>query len=75
MNVWERYPKQGTASDWLPKSCPSLEFRMVYYRGDDWDAMTFKAWSLDHAKQRAHDLCPDGHRVKSVKHHWKFNKS
>ena len=48
---------------------------MVYYRGDDWDAMTFKAWSLDHAKQRAHDLCPDGHRVKSVKHHWKFNKS
>lgn len=70
MNVWERYPNKGTASDWLPQSTPSTEFRMVYYRGhdrDDWDDMTFKAWSLDHAKQRALDLCPDGHRVKSVK--------
>ena len=46
------------------------EFRMVYYRGfdrDDWDAVTFKAWSLDHAKQRALELVPDGHRIKSVK--------
>jgi len=70
MNVWERYPNKGTASDWLPQSTPSTEFRMVYYRGhdrDDWDAMTFKAWSIDHAKKRALDLCPDGHRVKSVK--------
>jgi len=62
---------------WLPKSCPSMEFRMVYYRGydrDDWDAIVFKAWSLDHAKQRALDLCPDGHCVKSVKAHFQLNK-
>ena len=57
-------------SDWLPKSVPTDEYRMVYYRGfdrDDWDAIVFKAWSLDHAKQRALDLVPDGHRIKSVK--------
>ena len=70
MNVGERYPKRGTTSDWLPKSTPDKEFRMVYYRGydrDDWDAVTFKAWSLDHAKQRALELVPDDHRIKSVK--------
>lgn len=71
MNVWERYPKFGTSmSDWMPKSCPSTEFRMIYYRGrdrDDWDDMTFKAWSLDHAKQRALDLVPDGWTIKSIK--------
>jgi len=70
MNVWERYPKRGTASDWMPKSCPSTEFRMVFFRGndrDDWDAITFKAWSLDHARQRSLDLVPDGWTIKSVK--------
>jgi len=43
---------------------------MVYHRGndrDDWFETTFKAWSLDHAKERAHELCPDGHSVWSVK--------
>lgn len=47
-----------------------MNFRMVYYRGfdrDDWDALTFKAWSLDHAKERALELVPNGHRIKSVK--------
>ena len=70
MNVWERYPKRGTARDWLPKSTRSKEFRMVYYYGfdrDDWDALTFKACSLDHARQRALELVPNGHKIKSVK--------
>jgi len=70
MNVWERYPKRGTMSDWLPKSVPTEEYRMVYYRGhdrDDWDAVTFKAWSIAHARQRALELVPDGHTIKSVK--------
>ena len=70
MNVWERYPKSGTTSDWLPKSTPDKEFRMVYYYGfdrDDWSALTFKAWSLDHAKERALELVPNGYRIKSVK--------
>ena len=70
MNIWERYPKRGTTSDWLPKSVPTDEYRMVYYYGfdrDDWNALTFKAWSLDHAKERALELVPDGHRIKSVK--------
>ena len=43
---------------------------MVFFRGndrDDWDAITFKAWSLDHARQRALDLVPDGWTIKSVK--------
>ena len=43
---------------------------MVYYRGydrDDWDALTFQAHSIDHARQMALDLLPDGHRIKSVK--------
>ena len=32
---------------------------MVYYYGfdrDDWDALTFKAWSADHAMERALEL-------------------
>ena len=70
MNVWERYPKRGTTSDWLPKSVPTDEYRVVYYRGydrDDWDAIVFKAWSIDQARQRAWDLVPDGWTIKSVK--------
>ncbi len=70
MNVWERYPERGTMSDWLPKSVPTDEYRMVFYYGfdrDDWDALTFKAHSIDHAKQRSLELVPDGHRIKSVK--------
>jgi|TARA_Y100000289_G_scaffold2951_1_gene2787 hypothetical protein len=70
MNVWERYPKRGTASDWLPKSVPTDEYRVVYYLGfdrDDWDDMHIKAWSLDHAKERARELVPDCYRIKSVK--------
>jgi len=42
---------------------------MVYYYGfdrDDWDALTFKAWSADHAKQRALELVPNGHNIKSI---------
>ena len=70
MNIWERYPKSGTMSDWLPKSVPTDEYRVIYYFGfdrDDWDEMYLKAWSLDHAKERARELVPDGYRVKSVK--------
>ena len=70
MNVWERYPKRGTTRDWFPKSVPTDEYRMVYYYGfdrDDWRALTFKAWSLDHAKERALELVPNGYRIKSVK--------
>jgi len=71
MNVWERYPKRGTMTDWTTKSVPTDEYRMTYYRGrdrDDWREMTFKAWSLDHALERATmDLCPDGWTVKVVK--------
>lgn len=47
-----------------------MTYRMVYYRGfdrDDWDAVTFEASSDKDAKRRALDLCPEGHRVKSVK--------
>ena len=70
MNIWDRYPSKGTSSERMPLSTPSKEYRMVYYFGhdrDDWDALTFKAWSLDHAKERALELVPDGHRIKSVK--------
>ena len=70
MNIWDKYPKTGTSSERMPKSVPTDEYRMVYYRGydrDDWFETTFKAWSLDHAKQRAYEIVPDGHRVKSVK--------
>jgi len=46
------------------------QYLMTYYRGrdrDDWREMTFKAWSLDHALNRATmDLCPDGWTVKIV---------
>ena len=70
MNVWERYPKRGTMTDWIPKSVPTDEYTMTYYRGrdrDDWREMTFKAWSLDHALERATmELCPDGWTVKIV---------
>ena len=47
-----------------------MNYRMVFYYGfdrDDWDALTFKAHSIEHARERALDLVPDGHRVKSVK--------
>ena len=70
MNIWELYPKRGTSNDWLPKSTPDKEFKMVYHYGndhDDWFETTFKAWSLDHAKQRAYEIVPDGHSVWSVK--------
>ena len=45
---------------------------MVYYYGfdrDDWDAITCKAWSLDHAKELVPgslELVPDGHKIQSM---------
>ena len=47
-----------------------MNYRMVFYYGfdrDDWDALTFKAHSIEHARERALDLVPDGHKIKSVK--------
>ena len=75
MNIWDRYPNTRSTSnrtyaERVSASCPSKEYRMVYYYGfdrDDWDALTFKAWSADHAKKRALELVPDGHHIKSVK--------
>jgi len=71
MNVWERYPKATWFENGeVPKAFPTDEYTMTYYRGrdrDDWKEMTFKAWSLDHALERATmDLCPDGWTVKIV---------
>lgn len=75
INIWDRYPNtrstsNRTLAEHVCPSCPSKEFRMVYYYGfdrDNWDALTFKAWSADHAMERALELVPDGHRIKSVK--------
>lgn len=70
MNIWDKYPTKGTSSERMPKSVPTDEFRMVYHYGndhDDWFETTFKAWSLDHAKQRAYEIVPDGYSVWSVK--------
>ena len=46
------------------------DYRVVFFRGydrDDWDALTFKAGSIEHARKRAWDLVPDGWTIKSVK--------
>ena len=75
INIWDKYPNTRSTSartyaERVCASCPSKEFRMVYYRGydrDDWDAIVYKAWSIDHARQRALELVPDGHTIKSVK--------
>lgn len=47
-----------------------MTYRMVFYRGfdrDDWDAVTFEAESLKHARKRAWELLPDGWTIKSIK--------
>ena len=74
-NIWDKYPNTRSTSartyaERVCASCPSKEYTMTYYRGrdrDDWRDLTFKAWSLDHALERATmELCPDGWTVKIV---------
>lgn len=50
MNIWERYPSNGTHYDWMKSKAKMHTFEYTYFRGrdrDDWGKGTIEAMTKE----------------------------
>jgi hypothetical protein len=69
MNIWERYPKQGTHYEWNLAKAKLHTFEYTCYRGrdrDDWAKGTIQAYTWEEAKNKVENqLVKEGYTLKT----------